>query len=167
MSENKTATGNQEPSEDKGFTPITSQEALDKLISARLERERAKFSDYSELKTKAARFDEIEENNKTELEKLQTKLAKAEAKVKDFEHTAQVTTWKAQVAQETGVPAAALAGNSLEEIQAHGKTLAELFSPKKEDPGTQKVIVRSEGKTDLPLNGEGIEDDLRNALGIS
>lgn len=165
MSENNSENNSSE--ESKEFTPITSQDALDKVISARLERERAKFSDYSELKTKAARLDEIEEANQSELEKLQSKLAKAEAKVADFELTAQVNAWKAQVSEETGIPVKALAGNTLEEIQAHGETLAELMAPKEDEQQAQKVIVRSEGSNSLPLNGEGIEDALRNALGIA
>lgn len=36
------------------FTPINSQEEFDAAIASRLERERAKFSDYETLKTNAA-----------------------------------------------------------------------------------------------------------------
>ena len=39
---------------DSGFEAITSQEQLDKILSKRLERERAKYADYEELKQKAA-----------------------------------------------------------------------------------------------------------------
>lgn len=45
-------TSTTEPSD---FTPITSQSDLDKIISARLVRERKKYEDYEEVKGQAAR----------------------------------------------------------------------------------------------------------------
>lgn len=51
------------------FEPITSQAELDRVLSGRLDRERAKFADYEAMKAKASQFDEIEEANKSELQK--------------------------------------------------------------------------------------------------
>lgn len=45
------------------------QAAVDKIVSERIARERGKFADYNDLKAKAAKFDEIEAQNATELEK--------------------------------------------------------------------------------------------------
>lgn len=146
------------------FTPITNQADLDTIISNQLTQELAKYSDYDTLKTKAAKLDELEEANKSELEKLQAKLTKAEAKVADFEQAAQVTAWKQQVAQETGLPAHILAGASLEEIQAHAKALTPLLT--QAEPQLPKTVIRSEGTGDLPLNGDAIENSLKAALGI-
>lgn len=53
----------------KGFQPITSQEELDRALGARLAREREKFADYGDLKTKAAEYDKALEAAKTEQEK--------------------------------------------------------------------------------------------------
>lgn len=53
------------------FEPITSQDQLDKLISGRIARERSKYGDYDALKQKAAKFDEIEQANKSELQRAQ------------------------------------------------------------------------------------------------
>ena len=61
------------------FTPITSQDDLNKVIASRLERERSKFGDYEDLKAKAARLDEIEAASKSELEKAQEAAAAAAA----------------------------------------------------------------------------------------
>ena len=49
-----TSSENTEAEADSGFEAITSQEQLDKVLSKRLERERAKYADYEELKQKAA-----------------------------------------------------------------------------------------------------------------
>lgn len=51
------------------FTPITSQEEWDRAIGERLARERAKYADYDELRTRAARADELEQANQTESER--------------------------------------------------------------------------------------------------
>lgn len=158
------ATGSDKASE---FAPITTQADLDRIIGDRLARERSKYGDYDELKAKAAQFDDLEEAKKTELEKVQAKLAKAEAKVADFEHAAQLATWKAQVAEETGVPASVLAGSTLEELQAHAELLSPLLASNQEPPAPAKTIIRSEGAQDLPLNGDGIENALKAALGIA
>lgn len=63
------------------FTPITSQDDLNRILGERLARERAKFDDYDDLKAKASRLDEIEDANKSEIEKAreEAEAAKAEA----------------------------------------------------------------------------------------
>lgn len=42
------------------FKPIATQDDLNHIIDERLRRERAKFADYGDLKTKAARVDQVE-----------------------------------------------------------------------------------------------------------
>ena len=76
----------------------------------------------------AARLQELEDAQKTEAQKQAEALAEAQAKLKDYETQAQVTAWKTQVSKETGVPAEALAGSSLEELTAHAEVLKSLIS---------------------------------------
>ena len=47
------------------FTPITSQEDLDKVIGARLAREREKFADYDDLKAAASKLAEAEARSRS------------------------------------------------------------------------------------------------------
>lgn len=54
-----------EPPADKTFT----QADLDRIVADRLARQKAQFGDYEALKTKAAQFDELAEQSKTEAEK--------------------------------------------------------------------------------------------------
>lgn len=63
---------------EKPFTPITSQDDLNRIITDRVSRERGKFADYKDLKAKAAKLDEIEEANKTEIQKAADRLAAIE-----------------------------------------------------------------------------------------
>ena len=94
------------------FEAITSQEALDQIISKRLERERRKYADYDDLKAKAAQADDMA-----------SKLAQAQARLDQVEADQQRAQWVSQVSEETGVPAELLRGNTLEELQAHGQAL--------------------------------------------
>lgn len=67
--------------ETQEFKAIGSQEELDRIVGQRLARERTKFADYDELKAKAAKLDEAEAANKSELQKLQDGIAERDAKI--------------------------------------------------------------------------------------
>jgi hypothetical protein len=60
------------------FKAVTSQDDLNRIINDRLTRERAKYADYKDVKAKAARLDEIEAANKSEIEKATEKATAAE-----------------------------------------------------------------------------------------
>lgn len=63
----------------KAYVPPATQADLDAIIGKRLARAEAQFSDYDDLKAKAARLDEIEEANKTEAQKAADRISAAEA----------------------------------------------------------------------------------------
>lgn len=71
-------TGGPTPPTDDGFKPITTQDELNHVLAERLDRERAKFADYKDLKAKAARLDSIEQANQTEAEKTAARIAALE-----------------------------------------------------------------------------------------
>jgi hypothetical protein len=71
-----------------GFKAITTQADLDKVVGDRVARERAKFADYSDLKAKAAKLDEIEQANRTEADKAADRLAKLEERATKAERDA-------------------------------------------------------------------------------
>lgn len=91
------------------------QEELDRIVGERVRRERDKYADYEELKAKA----EAGAETLSECEKLRERAESAEKKAGELEHDAQLSRWAAQAAAETGVPAAVLRGETLEELQAH------------------------------------------------
>lgn len=62
------------PGETRTFT----QQDLDTLVAARLKREREKYSDYDELKEAAGKYRQLEEDKKTEEQKLRDQLTAAE-----------------------------------------------------------------------------------------
>lgn len=95
------------------------QAELDKIVTNRVAREREKYSDYQDLQEKAKKFDEIEESNKSELEKLTEKNNSLATKLKAL--TAQNTLRDAQdkVAADTGLPISVvktLSGSTVDEL---------------------------------------------------
>lgn len=94
----------------------------------------------------AARLAEIEESQKTEAEKTAERLAALEAENAEFKKREQVAAWRAQVSEETGVPAAALAGDSLEALQAHAEVLAPLISKPQTETVEERRSVPALGK---------------------
>lgn len=113
-------TQEQAPASDHAFNPITSQEALDAIITKRVERERRKYADYDDLAAKIGA--------------LETDLAAATAKVQTYEREAAHTALVREVAKETGVPADLLRGSTREEMTAHGKALAEFLTARSATP---------------------------------
>lgn len=102
------------PEQGSEFTPIQSQEDFDRLVAKRLDRERRKFSDYDDLKAKASKFDEFEDQQKTELQRVQDELeAERKARAEAESKAARVETAQARTAfaVDAGVPASLLHGD--------------------------------------------------------
>lgn len=107
-------------------TPGTLTQAdVDRVVQERLARERAKFADYEEMKTKAKAFDEAEAARMTEQERLQQQLEQATAE----RDRLRVEGLRRDVADELQVPAnlrAYVNGTTDEELRASAtKVLAD------------------------------------------
>ena len=81
------------------FEPITSQEDLNKVISDRIQRERAKYADYKDVKAKAAKLDEIEDANRSEAEKQQARLTELETEL----NAVRSESMRLRIASEHGI----------------------------------------------------------------
>lgn len=119
------------PTDEAGsdFEPITSQEALNKIIGERIDRVKKQYSQFNELKAKAAKLDEIEAASKSELQKAQ------EANAQLLRELSQER--RNTFAARKGVPARFVAGEteeeweaSVAELQEHLSALTEKSAPK-------------------------------------
>ena len=126
-----------------GFEAITSQEQLDKILSKRLERERAKYSDYEELKQKAAEA----ADSRSEVEKLHDRVKELERE----RHQSVIEAAKAKAASEYGVPADLLVGDDTDAIEAHAKRLAEYVAAQAPSTG---AYVKNVGRDDAESSAE-------------
>ena len=132
-----TSSENTEAEADGGFEAITSQEQLDKVLSKRLERERAKYADYEELKQKAAEA----ADSRSEVEKLHDRVKELEQE----RHQSAIEAAKAKAASEHGVPADLLVGDDTDAIEAHAKRLSEYVAAQAPSTG---AYVKNVGRDD-------------------
>ena len=162
--------GNTPPAADE-FKAPASQEELNRIIAERIRRVEAKYADTPELRRKAAQFDAIAEAQKTELQKIQDRAEAAEKRAADLEAAetkrqadaeaaAQVTAWKTKIAEDTGIPASALRGNTLDELREHAKEIKALLP----DPSTRRGgYVPAEGRSN-GSGGSSLADQFTAAL---
>lgn len=110
---------------DTEFKPITSQDEFDAAIKSRIERAKKSAipEDYEDLKAKAAKFDEIEAQNKSELEKATERAEAAEKELASIKHDAELNAWREAASKATGVPAAVLRGETEADIMAHAAAI--------------------------------------------
>lgn len=113
-------------------TPKTfTQDELNAIVQDRLNRERAKYADYSELKEKAAAFDEARESEKTELQNALERAEKAESAAAALQAEKERAAAVQQIAASSGVDAGLLAmmqGSTTEQIQANADVLKAKFA---------------------------------------
>lgn len=119
------ATANESPVEEKRFT----QADLDKVVADRLARERQKYEGFSELKEKAAKFDELEAASKTELQKATEKAEKLEKELNELKKSEEVRAIRAKVAQDENIPVNLLTGETEEECVAQAKAINAYAKP--------------------------------------
>jgi hypothetical protein len=82
-------------------------------------------------KKDADELKQFKESQLSEQEKAIQHTKELEARIAAFESEQQANQWKAQVSKETGVPADLLRGDSLEDMQAFAKNLADYAHPEK------------------------------------
>ena len=114
---NTAEAGEQQPNQEQPESTF-SQEDVNRIVQERLQREREKYSDYDELKTAAERAQELEEEKQTLAER-----------VAEFEAKEERQKLVSDVANDTGVPADALRGDTKEELEAHAEVLKSLMKP--------------------------------------
>jgi len=112
---NTAEAGEQQPNQEQAEATF-SQEDVNRIVQERLQREREKYADYDELKTAAQRAQELESEKQTLAER-----------VAEFEAKEERQKLVSDVADETGVPADALRGDTKEELEAHAEVLKSLM----------------------------------------
>lgn len=127
MSENATVTTQETNGESQNRT--FSQEEVNAIVGKRLAEEKGKYADYEDLKAKAAKFDEAEEANKSELQKVTERAAALEAEVKSMKQAEEVRSIRENVAKETGIPAHLLTGTTEEECKVQAAAIADFAKP--------------------------------------
>lgn len=113
------------------------QEQLDAIIGDRLSRERAKYADYDALKEKAGKYDELEQANKTELQKEREKAEQLQKQLDDLTAANTVRQVREKVAKDTGLPAELLTASTEEECKKQAEAILKFAKPAGY-PGTKR-----------------------------
>ncbi len=111
---------------EKTFT----QAELDAIVGDRLKRDRQKYADYDDLKAKAAKFDQMEEANKTELQKAIERGDALQSELDSIKAANEIRDIRTKVAEETGVPASLLTASTEDECREQAKAILAYASPK-------------------------------------
>lgn len=127
MSENATV-NTQEPNAEGQIRTFT-QEEVNAIVGKRLAEEKGKFSDYEDLKAKAMKLDEIEEANKSELQKATERANNLEAELNGLKKAEEVRLMRENVAKETGVPSSLLNGDTEEACKAQADAIKAFAQP--------------------------------------
>lgn len=114
------------------FKAITSQEELNNAIKARLDRERAKYADYKDLKAKADKLDEIENANRSEAEKATARITELETELANV----RAESTRLRIASEHGITDSDdirlfLTGTDEETLTAQAQRLADRTADRK------------------------------------
>lgn len=115
------AAGGQQGDQGNTFT----QEQLDRIVKERVYRETSKYADYEDLKAKAAKYDELEEAGKSELEKMTNKASELEQELNELKKQDQARSLRDKVAKETGVPAHLLTADTEDGCKDQAKAILE------------------------------------------
>lgn len=140
--------------EPQGNAPENSGDTTDWKAEARKWESRAK-----ENSAAAAQLKELQDKDKTDAERI------AELERENAAHRLekQRAEWARDITKGSRVPAAALRGDSEQAMREHFEELKALIP---DNPNPQTVIPGDAERQQLALNGSGIEDALRDALGI-
>jgi ATPase subunit of ABC transporter with duplicated ATPase domains len=148
------AAGEQTDETNDDFKAPATQEELDRIIQARLARERKNFADYDELKKAAERLAQIEEANKSEAEKAAARAEAAEKRAAELEAKAL----RAEVAAAKGVPVALLTGSTQEELEAAADALIAFRAEQKTAGPSSTSLGRVNKNTVKGSTGEQFAD---------
>lgn len=146
------------------FQPITSQDDLNKIISDRVKRERAKFGDYNDVKAKAARLDEIEQASQTELERANKRAEEAEARARAVE----LSLSRSRIAAEKGIAdwSDFITGDNEDDMAAAADLIASRLATAASPRQPRPDLNQGRPESAHALNSDGLEAALRTKLGI-
>ena len=87
------------------------------------------FSDYEELKAKAAKYDEAEEANKSELQKAQEENESLKKELNALKSANEIQKVHEKISQETGVPASLLTAKTEDECRTQAENIKAYAKP--------------------------------------
>ncbi|MCQ2499775.1 MAG: hypothetical protein MJ117_00340 [Lachnospiraceae bacterium] len=139
-----------------GETTFT-QEQVNAMISKRVNEEKAKYADYDTLKEKAGKYDQQQNEGKTELQKATERADALQAQIDKLTKDNEVKTVREKVAAETKVPVELLTCDTEEDCKKQAEAIMKFAKPNGY-PGTRKGGTSNNGSGGA---GSSSDDDYR------
>lgn len=158
--DNQAGTGTDSKPAEKTFT----QAELDRIVGERVHRAKEQYADYDDLKAAASRLREIEDAGKSEQQRLNEQLAEKDRLLAEREAAlaqAQMSSLRATVAADKGVPAGSLTGSTKEELEASADQLIAWRDAAK--PPTRKAPNSGGLKSGASSSGDSSADPKERA----
>lgn len=122
-------TVNQEIQATEETGKVFTQDEVNTIVKDRLTRAGAKYADYDALKEKAKKFDQLEEANKSELQKATERADALQVELDKLKGANALRDMRNKVAEETGIPVNLLTGNTEEECREQAQAIAAYAKP--------------------------------------
>lgn len=106
------------------------QAEMNAIIADRLNRERSKYADYDDLKAKAAQAEAIEAAGQAELAKAQRRADELQKQLDGIAKADTLRNIRQAVAEQTGVPADLLTGETEADCKAQAQKILDFTGPK-------------------------------------
>lgn len=144
-----TQDGEKKNSGNEGDRTFTQEEVNSMLAKERRETQ-AKYPHYDEYKQAYDEAQKKAEADKSELQKATDRADAAEAELAKLKSEKERASWIAAISKETGVPEAALHGDTEEDVRACAESLKSYF----EDPAAPTVKTGKPSNTDAPESND-------------
>lgn len=102
---------------------LFTQEEVNEWLAKDRRKTAEKYADYDSLKEKAAKYDEIEAANKSELEKANEQIASLTAQLDGIKKAEELRDLRTKIATENNIPVELLTGATEEECNAQVSTI--------------------------------------------
>lgn len=154
MENTEVKTQEQTQTEERTFT----QAELNAIVQKRVGEVTEKYGNYEELKEKAQKFDALEEESKTELQKATEKAKALEDELTGLKKENALREIREGVSKETGVPANLLTGETKEECEEQAKAIVSFAKPK------SYPVVKDGGEVRTSGTGGSTRDQFDNFM---
>ncbi len=143
------------------FIAITTQEEFDVAIKARLAREKEKYADYDQIKSRVKELEKENGSLKSTLEASNQSKADTDKQIADLQEKVtgyETEALRTRIALQNGLPidlADRLQGNDEESLKADAERLASFVKPAepKAPPKSNEPNIGSENDEDAALRG--------------
>ncbi len=149
----------------EGGVKTFTQEEVNAMIGKRVNEVTSKYADYDTLKEKAGKYDEIQNNGKSDLQKATERADNLQKELDKLTKANTVREAREKVSKEMEVPAKLLTGEDEETCKKQAEAILKFAKPNKKYPGPKKNDGSKGNGGSGAQNNESMREFARNIFG--